>query len=194
MNFLVSALLLAPAALAIPAPQDPTPSGAAPSATPSAEVPGNGELDPNGCTAKTNSLDSWDLDSFSLTDDNTTLSFTVVNQALEYTVACNVISGEFPEGAVLGENATAPEFNGEDRFLCTPPLEAEADGRVQFSFDVESGKLDFKQRWICRDDDPMWPVQYTGYGVANFTCVDDNAGGCAETDVLVEYTGLEAIS
>ncbi|PKS05986.1 hypothetical protein jhhlp_007819 [Lomentospora prolificans] len=197
MKAILTSILLLTPALALPAPQEATPSTTRPAAIPEPST------EPT-CSQRSMNFQSWDLADFvyeplaPTAEDpsvsRTTVSFTILNSVIQHQTVCSARSATKFNGTVVFD---CEEVTGDD------PNTFEG-GMATFGFDATSGNVTLTQRWICHDD-PVWPTYFTavGSGVADLSCAGEGVTAendaseeddCAGSTVRVNVTEISAIA
>ncbi|KXX73715.1 hypothetical protein MMYC01_207260 [Madurella mycetomatis] len=91
------------------------------------------------------------------------VSFDLFNPADQSTTHCQAQSNQLSEF-----------FYGTVPYRCDDEG-AGRSGRTSFDFDRATGRVRLNQTWTCTDQDPQWPITFTGRGEVNF------ALDCTET-------------
>ncbi|KAK3328082.1 hypothetical protein B0T19DRAFT_182729 [Cercophora scortea] len=167
-----------------------------------------------GCTAASFSDFTWAIQRFDFharyifsTPSHQTahayVDFNISNPGLDNTWAV----------ASTCSGASESDFSGDTAYTCTSTAAATRADRVKtvFDFDRALGLLRFNQSWVCDDQDPVYPIIFTGYGAVNLTldCTDetwhnanwtlgqtysDRVVRCKPVDVAVKPFELTAIA
>ncbi|KAK4150836.1 hypothetical protein C8A00DRAFT_36523 [Chaetomidium leptoderma] len=88
-------------------------------------------------------------------------SFDLFNPADESTARCEASSSQLSDF-----------FYGTVQYKCNDTLR---NGATSFDFSRPANQLRVNQTWTCADQDPQWPITFTGRGQANLTldCTDE---------------------
>ncbi|KAI8625646.1 hypothetical protein F5Y19DRAFT_449707 [Xylariaceae sp. FL1651] len=126
-----------------------------------------------GCAATSFSDFSWTVESFTYHASyvfstpahqiaSGSVDFNLTNPALEGNVICSAYSTQLTDF-----------FYGNFNYNCAVPENSSAE--TSFAFSRPSGLLTVNQTWTCSDQDPQYPITFTGYGAVNLTlnCTDD---------------------
>ncbi|KAK6829376.1 hypothetical protein PG987_009960 [Apiospora arundinis] len=117
-----------------------------------------------GCQAATLGNYSWEIRNFyhQVLNARGHLSFDLSNPALLHASQCSASDSQ-PFGGFYG---TIP-------YKCADGTEGTTT-QTTFDFNSLSRTLNINQTWVCRDEDPQWPVRFHAYGSINLTldCTD----------------------
>ncbi|KAI1419972.1 hypothetical protein F5Y12DRAFT_173571 [Xylaria sp. FL1777] len=127
-----------------------------------------------GCTSISFGDFSWTIEDF--TYHAGYIFTTPAHQVSSGSVAFNITNPALPEKVSCTAYSTWLEdfFYGNINYNCLVP---EGSGvKTSFSFSRPSGELSINQTWTCDDEDPQYPITFSGYGTVNLTL------NCEETD------------
>ncbi|KAK3685327.1 hypothetical protein B0T22DRAFT_529356 [Podospora appendiculata] len=169
-----------------------------------------------GCTAASFGDFSWAVQHFDFHARYTFTSPSHQGIARAY-VDFNISNPGDTTGAPASRCSGASDsgFSGDTdtTYPCASTAAAARADRVKtaFAFDRARGLLRFNQSWVCSDQDPQYPIIFTGYGAVNLTldCTNetwhnanwtlgqvysDRVVRCKPVDVAVKPFELTAIA
>ncbi|KAI0400825.1 hypothetical protein F4802DRAFT_601587 [Xylaria palmicola] len=121
-----------------------------------------------GCTSLSFGDFAWTVQSFTYHAQYT--FSTPAHQVSSGSVRFNLTNPALPETAVCAADSTqlTDFFYGDFVYHCQAPATGSGTATT-FAFSRPSGLLTVNQTWTCRDEDPQYPVTFTGYGAVNLT-------------------------
>ncbi|KAI1201172.1 hypothetical protein F5X97DRAFT_46392 [Nemania serpens] len=120
-----------------------------------------------GCTSKSFGDFSWLIENF--TYHASYIFSTPAHQIASGSVEFNLTNPAIPEKVTCTAYSTqlTDFFYGNFNYNCVAPTGSTT--RTSFAFSRPSGQLDINQTWTCHDQDPQYPVTFSGYGTVNLT-------------------------
>ncbi|KAI1277743.1 hypothetical protein F5Y07DRAFT_84602 [Xylaria sp. FL0933] len=120
-----------------------------------------------GCTAISFGDFAWTIEAF--TYHASYIFSTPAHQISGGTVDFNLTNPAFPEKVSCSAYSTQLQdfFYGTFNYQCAVPEGSST--KTSFSYSRPSGELNINQTWTCDDEDPQYPITFTGYGTVNLT-------------------------
>ncbi|KAH8905007.1 hypothetical protein BR93DRAFT_898453 [Coniochaeta sp. PMI_546] len=132
-------------------------------------------LSPGGCGCTNTSFSAW---AWSLSDIY--FHSSVIFSTPAHQIDGGWVSFSLTHPAVAGVSfdceASSTQlhdwFYGDQYYVCTGKADGEGGEAVNqttahFRYDRVTGRVDVNQTWVCRDQDPVYPIYFKAFGSAN---------------------------